>query len=94
MLQPLLAALDTASLPSYFWRSLSSGLAPRVAEILAKGGVAARSLRGAKERVRALLREAVINGVEGARRDDAEGGLNWEREVAVFVGSVLGALGI
>lgn len=50
-------------------------------------------MRGAKERVRALLREAVINGVEGARRDDAEGGLNWEREVAVFVGSVLGALG-
>ncbi|MCJ1421882.1 hypothetical protein MMC32_008249, partial [Xylographa parallela] len=38
LLQPLLAALDTASLPSFFWRSLASGLAGRVQEIVGRGG--------------------------------------------------------
>lgn len=94
LLTPLLNALDTTSLASYFWRTLSSALAPRVAEILGKGGVAARGLRGAKERVRVLLRDAVVAGVEGAKGDGVgdQEGLNWEREVAVFVGCVLGGV--
>ncbi|MCJ1381920.1 hypothetical protein MMC17_005032 [Xylographa soralifera] len=88
LLQPLLAALDTASLPSFFWRSLASGLAGRVQEIVGRGGVSARTLRSQRERVRESVRECVVRGCRGAK---GEGG--WEREVGVMVGSVLGPLG-
>ena len=93
LLAPLLAALETASLPSFFWRSLASALSPRVAEILSRGGAAGRQLRGARESVRESIRDAVLKGCEGAEvgRGSGEGG--WDREVGVMVGSVLGPLG-
>lgn len=89
LLQPLLAALDTASLPSFFWRSLASGLSGRVQEIVSRGGVSARTLKSQRERVRESIRECVIRGCQGAR--GGQGG--WEREVGVMVGSVVGGLG-
>lgn len=51
LLQPLLAALDTSSLPSFFWRSLASGLTTRVQDIISKGGVSARTLKTQREKV-------------------------------------------
>ena len=61
-LTPLLAHLDTSSLPSFFWRSLAGSLSSRVREILGKGGVAARNLRSNKERVRDAIRRCVHQG--------------------------------
>ena len=89
LLEPLLSALDTSSLPSFFWRSLASGLSNRVQEIMNRGGVSARTLKSQRERVKEGIRECVIRGVQGAK--GVAGG--WEREVGVMVGSVLGALG-
>ena len=91
-LEPLLTALDTSSLPSYFWRSLAEGLAGRVSDLVARGGVNARTLRSQRERVRESIRDCVFKGSQGP------GGLRgregaWEREAAVMVGSVIGALG-
>ena len=91
-LDPLLTALDTSSLPSYFWRSLAEGLAGRVSDLVARGGVNARTLRSQRERVRESIRDCVFKGSQGP------GGLRgregaWEREAAVMVGSVIGALG-
>ena len=74
LLQPLLAALDTASLPSFFWRSLASGLAGRVQEIVGRGGVSARTLRSQRERVRESIRECVVRGSQGARGGAGGGG--------------------
>ncbi|MCJ1447959.1 MAG: hypothetical protein MMC23_008471 [Stictis urceolatum] len=101
LLVPLLRSLDTHSLPSYFWRSLANGLGARVGEILNKGGVPARNLRAQRERVREGMREAVVKGCEGAAVRDEDGrvvqggkrGGEWEREVMVVVGSVVGGLG-
>ncbi|KAI9691198.1 MAG: hypothetical protein M1822_008818 [Bathelium mastoideum] len=62
LLAPLLAHLDTAALPSYFWRSLAGALSARVQDILARGGVSARTLRSNRERVREALRECVGRG--------------------------------
>jgi hypothetical protein len=102
LLAPLLNHLDTASLPSYFWRSLSSAMPPRVTEILNKGGSTARTLRGSKDRVREMLRECVERGSrlpgsnEGRRTVVGGAGaavtVNWEREAAVMVASVVGSL--
>ncbi|MCJ1375846.1 hypothetical protein MMC20_007083 [Loxospora ochrophaea] len=97
LLQPLLQSLDTTSLPSYFWRSLASGLGGRVQEIMSRGGVSARTLRSQKERVRQSIRECVVRGsqvpsgvgVAGGNRTEG----TWEREVGVMVGSIMGALG-
>lgn len=92
LLQPLLAALDTSSLPSYFWRSLAEGLAGRVSDYVARGGAGARTLRSQRDKLRESLRESVFRGSQGPggikRREGA-----WEREAAVMVGSVVGALG-
>lgn len=88
LLTPLLTALETPSLPSYFWRSLASALAGRVVEIMGRGGVSARTLRSNRERVGGAVRECVFRGVEGVG-----GGGSWEREAAVMVGSVIGGLG-
>lgn len=104
LLTLLLQALDTASLPSYFWRSLASSLSARVSEILTRGGVSARTLRSQRDTVRAEIRECVLRGsklprsvVLGDARSSAAKGEqvveNWEREAAVMVGSVIGALG-
>ena len=93
LLAPLLAALETASLPSFFWRSLASALSPRVAEVVGRGGAAARQLRGARESVRESIRDAVRRGCEGAEVGKGAGEGGWDREVGVMVGSVLGPLG-
>jgi len=96
-LQSLLHALDTPSLPSYFWRSLASALSPRVQEIMSRGGVSARTLRSNKDRVRDAIRECVNRGsqVPAITLTRGKGGMvgNWEREAAVMVGSVVGVLG-
>ena len=90
LLQPLLTALDTSSLPSFFWRSLASGLTARVQDIVSKGGVSARTLKTQREKVRESIRECVIRGCQGAKVRTEAGG--WEREVGVMVGSVMGPL--
>ena len=91
-LRPLLAALDTSSLPSYFWRSLAEGLAGRVSDLVARGGVNARTLRSQRDRVRESIRDCVIKGSQGPSGARGREGA-WEREAAVMVGSVVGALG-
>ncbi len=93
LLRPLLAALETSSLPSFFWRSLAESLAPRVAELVGRGGAAARALKAQKDKVKDSIRECVLRGSQGPRsavKGSSEGA--WEREAAVMVGSVLGAL--
>lgn len=96
LLRPLLAALDTSSLPSFFWRSMAESLAPRVADLVSKGGQAARALKAQKDRVRDNIRECVLRGSQGLDRPTAPNRISpegvWEREAAVMVGSVLGAL--
>lgn len=91
-LQPLLAALDTSSLPSYFWRSLAEGLAARVTDLVGRGGVNARTLRSQRDRVRESIRECVLKGSQGPGGARGREGA-WEREAAVMVGSIVGALG-
>ncbi|GAB7361253.1 hypothetical protein MBLNU230_g1314t1 [Neophaeotheca triangularis] len=99
-LQPLLRHLDTSSLPSYFWRTLASQLSPRVAEILNRGGVSARTLRTNRDGVRDRIRECVdrgsripVSGIgKGALSKEGKVG-GWEREAAVMVGAVIGHLG-
>jgi Golgi transport complex subunit 5 len=99
LLDPLLHSLDTSSLPSYFWRSLASSLTARVQDIVNRGGVSARTLRTQKDMVRAEIRECVLRGSKmpqsvlgtGSGGEEVIG--NWEREAAVMVGSVIGALG-
>ena len=92
LLQGLLASLDTSSLPSYFWRSLAEGLAGRVSDYVTRGGAGARTLRNQKEKLRESLRECVFRGSQGPGGTKGREGV-WEREAAVMVGSVVGALG-
>lgn len=92
LLAPLLGALDTSSLPSFFWRSLAEGLASRVTDILGRGGAAARALKAQREKVRDSIRECVFRGSQGLGLAAAKEGV-WEREAAVMVGSILGPLG-
>ena len=99
----LLNALDTASLPSYFWRSLASSLSSRVSEILNRGGVSARALKSQRETVRAEIRECVLRGSRMPKTvvlGDAQAAPkgeepvdNWEMEAAVMEQSVVGLLG-
>ncbi|KAI1817665.1 Golgi transport complex subunit 5-domain-containing protein [Poronia punctata] len=104
ILQPLLAYLETGSLASYFWRSMASGLAPKVQEIVNRGGVSARTLKTNKNTVGEAIREAVIRGSRlpstvapakgrAAKNDPEKSGGEWDREVAVMVGSVVNHLG-
>lgn len=96
LLTPLLDALDTTSLPSYFWRSLAGDVSHRVTDLMGRGGVGARQLRASRDRLRDSLREAVLRGCEGALAHDrtATAGTSvWEREVGVMVSSVLGPIG-
>ncbi|KAI4280781.1 MAG: hypothetical protein L6R38_004177 [Xanthoria sp. 2 TBL-2021] len=92
LLEPLLAALDTSSLPSFFWRSLAEGLGPRVADLMAKGGVVARALKSQRERVKDSVRECVLRGSQSPGDTTRKAGA-WEREAAVMIGSVMGPLG-
>ncbi len=97
LLSALLLSLDTSSLPSYFWRTLASALSPRISDLLSKGGVSARTLRSNREAVREAVRECVLRGSQlptsslRGVKGVAKG--NWEREAAVMVGAVGGALG-
>jgi hypothetical protein len=105
MLQPLLAYLETGSLASYFWRTMAGSMAPRVQEIVAKGGVSARTLKTNRQNVGEAIRECVARGsqlpsaVAAAAKGKAKGtetdvaGKHWEREVAVMVGSIVNNLG-
>jgi hypothetical protein len=105
MLQPLLAHLETGSLASYFWRTMAGSMAPRVQEIVAKGGVSARTLRTNRQSVGEAIKECVARGSQlpsavaaaakgKARGGEADaGGKHWEREVAVMVGSIVNNLG-
>ncbi|KAK9771643.1 putative Conserved oligomeric Golgi complex subunit 5 [Seiridium cardinale] len=97
LLQPLLAYLETGSLPSYFWRSMASSLSTRVVEIVNRGGVSARTLKSNRSAVGDAMRECVIKGSQppstvtaakgkSTKSDPEKAG--WEREVAVMVGSV------
>lgn len=100
LLDPLLSSLDTASLASYFWRSLASALTAKIQEILNRGGVSARTLKSNKDIVRTEIRECVLRGSKmpsalmaghvGGGKEEVVG--NWEREAAVMVGSVIGPL--
>ncbi|KKK18458.1 hypothetical protein P175DRAFT_0504719 [Aspergillus ochraceoroseus IBT 24754] len=99
LLQPLLNALDTASLPSYFWRSLASSLSGRVQEIMIRGGVSARTLRSNRDRLKREIRDCVLRGsqlpastVGLEKRSGAETQGNWEREAAVMVSSMMSVL--
>ncbi|KAL2826972.1 Golgi transport complex subunit 5-domain-containing protein [Aspergillus cavernicola] len=105
LLRPLLTALDTPSLPSYFWRSLASPLSTRVQEIIHRGGVSARALRSNRDRLKKEIKECVLRGSQvpssivgsdkrttSSSSSSSEKG-NWEREAAVMVGSVVGGLG-
>ncbi|KAK0624430.1 Golgi transport complex subunit 5-domain-containing protein [Immersiella caudata] len=104
MLQPLLVHLETGSLASYFWRTMAGNLGSRVQEIVNKGGVSARTLRSNRQNVGDAIRDCVIRGsrlpsavggsaakMKGKAVEDAEE--QWEREIAVMVGSVVGNLG-
>ncbi|EGS19520.1 uncharacterized protein CTHT_0049930 [Thermochaetoides thermophila DSM 1495] len=106
LLQPLLTHLETGSLQSYFWRTLAANMAPRVQEIVNKGGAAARNLKGNRQVVGDALRECVLRGGEVPKnfaaslglagtgaKGDAGKGKSWDREVAVMVGSVVNNLG-
>ncbi|KAL2751879.1 hypothetical protein ACRALDRAFT_1066348 [Sodiomyces alcalophilus JCM 7366] len=91
MLQPLLAHLETGRLASYFWRTMASGLAPRVQEIMARGGVSARTLRSNRQSVADGIRECVYKGCRVPEAMEGRAGKEegWDREVAVMVGSVM-----
>lgn len=108
LLKPLLQSLDTPSLPSYFWRSLASSLTARVKEILDRGGVSARALRSNRDRLKTDIRDCVLRGsrlptttglgggggkIRSGTGSDSGAAGNWEREAAVMVHSVVGALG-
>lgn len=98
VLDMFLSSLDTSSLTSYFWRTLASSLSPKVQEIMSKGGVSARTLKSNKDMVRNQIRDCVLKGSKMPAGLMGQGGKevlvgNWEREAAVMVGSVVGALG-
>ncbi|EPS30054.1 hypothetical protein POX_b02932 [Penicillium oxalicum] len=103
LLQPLLNALDTSSLPSYYWRSLASSLSSRVQEIMNRGGVSARTLRSNRDRLRTEIKQCVLRAsqvsaaslsADKAPSDADNAGVgNWEREAAVMVSSIVGPLG-
>ncbi|CAG7559729.1 unnamed protein product [Fusarium equiseti] len=97
LLHFLLAYLETGSLASFFWRTMASSLATRVQDIMNRGGVVARTLRTNRNTVGDAIRQAVIKGSQlhsalaGSKgRTKAEA--NWDREVAVMVGSVVNNL--
>ncbi|KAJ5492988.1 hypothetical protein N7539_001734 [Penicillium diatomitis] len=103
LLQPLLNALDTSSLPSYYWRSVASSLSPRVQEIMTRGGVSARTLRSNRDRLRTEIKQCVLRACQisaaslsadksRSEEEEVAGAGNWEREAAVMVSSIVGPL--
>jgi hypothetical protein len=76
---------------------MASSLATRVQDIMNRGGVVARTLRTNKNTVGDAIRQAVVKGSQlhsaltGSKaRTKTE--VNWDREVAVMVGSVVNNL--
>lgn len=92
-LQPLLERLETSSLPSWFWRALASGLSSKMTEFVRKGGASVRTLRSNRNSVKDAIRECVISGSEISGKSHKITNGNWEREISVMVGSVIGPLG-
>ncbi|KAJ6258931.1 hypothetical protein Dda_5826 [Drechslerella dactyloides] len=95
LLTPLLVSLDTPSLTTHFFRTLASNLDPRVREIMSKGGLAAKTLRENRDRVRNGLRDCVIRGVNagnaasrGAEGAAAADGKGLEGLVGMMFGAV------
>ncbi|OAQ82665.1 conserved oligomeric golgi complex subunit 5 [Purpureocillium lilacinum] len=99
LLQPLLSHLETGSLASYFWRTMAGSLATRVQDIVSRGGVVARTLKTNKGNVSDAIRLAVVRGCQppgalsAGKGKGKTGEANWDREVAVMVGSVVNNLG-
>ena len=93
-LDRLLSSLDTSSLPSYFWRSLAEELSSRVRDLVSSRGSAntARTLRNSRDKLRDSIRDCVFKGSQGPGGARGNQGA-WEREAAVMVSSVTGALG-
>lgn len=94
LLPLLLAHLETGSLPSYFWRTMASSLGGRVQEIMGRGGVVARTLKSNKAAVGDAIRHSVVRGSQvplalSAVKSKERSQVNWDREVAVMVGSVV-----
>ncbi|KAK5993103.1 Conserved oligomeric Golgi complex subunit 5-like protein [Cladobotryum mycophilum] len=94
LVQPLLNYLETGSLTSYFWRTMASSVASRVQDIMARGGVVARTLRTNKSVVGDTIRQAVIKGCQPPNalangKGKTKVDINWDREIAVMVGSVV-----
>lgn len=92
LLPYVLAALETSTLVSFFWRSLASTLSPKVNELVQKGGPAARALRTHRAEVREMIRDAVAMGCAGVggKAGNPKAQNEFEREVAVMVGAVVG----
>ncbi|CAK7207543.1 Conserved oligomeric Golgi complex subunit [Sporothrix eucalyptigena] len=76
LLQPLLAKLETGSLPGYFWRTLAGHLSPRVQDIITRGGVSARTLRSSRASVGDQIRECVIRGMQTTAGPNDKGAAN------------------
>ncbi|KAF5609875.1 uncharacterized protein FSUBG_3656 [Fusarium subglutinans] len=97
LLQFLLAHLETGSLASFFWRTMASSLATRVQDIMNRGGVVARTLRTNKNTVGDAIRQSVVKGSQlhsalAGSKARTKTEVNWDREVAVMVGSVVNNL--
>ncbi|RKF62086.1 Conserved oligomeric Golgi complex subunit 5 [Erysiphe neolycopersici] len=92
-LQLLLERLETSSLPSWFWRALASGLNSKMTEFVRKGGASVRTLRSNRNSVKEAIRECVVKGTEMPEKSFKNINGNWEREILVMVGSVIGPLG-
>lgn len=97
LLQSLLSHLETGSLVSFFWRTMASSLATRVQDIVNRGGVVARTLRTNRGTVGDAIRQTVIKGSQipsplAASKAKTRADVNWDREVAVMVGSVINNL--
>ncbi|KOS23361.1 Conserved oligomeric Golgi complex subunit 5 [Escovopsis weberi] len=94
LIEYLLSRLETGSLTSYFWRTLASNLASRVQDTMARGGVAARTLRTNKAAVGDAVRQAVVKGCQPPTalvngKEKAKADVNRDREIAIMVGSVM-----
>ncbi|OAA46007.1 golgi transport complex component Cog5 [Beauveria brongniartii RCEF 3172] len=98
LLQPLLSQLETGSLASYFWRTMAGSLSTRVQDIVARGGVVARTLKANKNNVGDAIRQSVGRGSQlpssfVGPKTKAKLDVSWDREIAVMVGSVVNNLG-
>ena len=99
LLQPLLSHLETGSLVSYFWRAMAGSLSARVQDIMTRGGVVARTLKSNKNNVSDAIRQTVVKGSQTpsafamGKNKEKTVDVNWDREVAVMVGSIVNNVG-